>query len=399
MKKIVVIVIVLLLLGGGIFFFVKKDREKKDVVVNYIETSGTLEVIETDCSFKIAGKIVELPILEGDSITKGQFIGRLSSQSIDQEIIVQKSSIDTIKAQFPKIDIQINQTDISVKKEIENAKIKVDEAYARYESIKSGSRDEEITKAEHLVKQTEHVLLNAKKNYERAENLYEKGAISQQDRDNTKTSYLSAFEENKQAKANLSLLKAGAKSEDIEVSFQVYNQAVANYELTLAKNFELKKLEEDKKILNSQLKNAEDGLKLLEVKKSDHKLYSPVTGTVLRKVAEEGENVTAGGTVLTVGNLDEIYLRGYVAETDLAKVKLGQRCELRTDTYPDKIYNGKITYISDKAEFTPKNLTTKDDRVKLVYRIKISADNSSRDLKPGMIADAFIYFMEDDKLK
>lgn len=399
MKKIVVIVIVLLLLGGCIFFFIKKDREKKDVVVNYIETSGTLEVIETDCSFKIAGKIVELPILEGDSITKGQFIGRLSSQSIDQEIIVQKSSIDTIKAQFPKIDIQINQTDISVKKEIENAKIKVDEAYARYESIKSGSRDEEITKAEHLVKQTEHVLLNAKKNYERAENLYEKGAISQQDRDNTKTSYLSAFEESKQAKANLSLLKAGAKSEDIEASFQVYNQAVANYELTLAKNFELKKLEEDKKILNSQLKNAEDGLKLLEVKKSDHKLYSPVTGTVLRKVAEKGENVTAGGTVLTVGNLDEIYLRGYVAETDLAKVKLGQRCELKTDTYPDKIYNGKITYISDKAEFTPKNLTTKDDRVKLVYRIKISADNSSRDLKPGMIADAFIYFMEDDKLK
>ena len=395
MKKIVVIVIVLLILGGGIFFFVKKDREKKDVVVNYIETSGTLEVIETDCSFKIAGKIVELPILEGDSIKKGQFIGRLSSQSIDQEIAVQKSSIDTIKAQFPKIDIQINQTDISVKKEIENAKIKVDETYARYESIKSGSRDEEITRAEHLVDQTEHVLLNAKKNYERADNLYEKGAISQQDRDNTKTSYLSAFEENKQAKANLSLLKAGAKSEDIEASFQVYNQAVANYELTLAKNFELKKLEEDKKILASQLKNAEDGLKLLEVKRADHKLYSPVTGTVLRKVAEEGENVTAGGTVLTVGNLDEIYLRGYVAETDLAKVKLGQRCELRTDTYPDKIYNGKITYISDKAEFTPKNLTTKDDRVKLVYRIKISADNSSRDLKPGMIADAFIYFMED----
>ena len=395
MKKIVVIVIVLLILGGGIFFFVKKDREKKDVVVNYIETSGTLEVIETDCSFKIAGKIVELPILEGDSIKKGQFIGRLSSQSIDQEIAVQKSSIDTIKAQFPKIDIQINQTDISVKKEIENAKIKVDETYARYESIKSGSRDEEITRAEHLVDQTEHVLLNAKKNYERADNLYEKGAISQQDRDNIKTSYLSAFEENKQAKANLSLLKAGAKSEDIEASFQVYNQAVANYELTLAKNFELKKLEEDKKILASQLKNAEDGLKLLEVKRADHKLYSPVTGTVLRKVAEEGENVTAGGTVLTVGNLDEIYLRGYVAETDLAKVKLGQRCELRTDTYPDKIYNGKITYISDKAEFTPKNLTTKDDRVKLVYRIKISADNSSRDLKPGMIADAFIYFMED----
>ena len=169
MKKIVVIVIVLLILGGGIFFFVKKDREKKDVVVNYIETSGTLEVIETDCSFKIAGKIVELPILEGDSIKKGQFIGRLSSQSIDQEIAVQKSSIDTIKAQFPKIDIQINQTDISVKKEIENAKIKVDETYARYESIKSGSRDEEITRAEHLVDQTEHVLLNAKKNYERRE--------------------------------------------------------------------------------------------------------------------------------------------------------------------------------------------------------------------------------------
>lgn len=396
MKK-VVIALVLLLVVGGIFLFLK--REKKEVVVNYIETSGTLEVIETDCSFKIAGKIVDLPVFEGDFIKKGQLIGRLDSEDIDSQINVQKRNIDSVNVQFPKIDIQIKQTDLSVKKEIETAKIKADEAYAKYLSVKSGARDEEIEKAKHLVQQTEHIVENSKKNYERAENLYEKGAISMQERDNSKTSYLSALEENRQAKSAFDLLKAGPKVEDVEVAFKGYNQAVSGYELALSKNYEIQKLGEDKKILTAQLNNAKEQLKSLEIKKFEHKLYSPVEGTVLRKTAELGENITAGGTVLTVGNLNEIYLRGYVAETDLAKVKLGQRCELKTDTYPDKVYNGRITYISDKAEFTPKNLTTKDDRVKLVYRIKISADNFSRDLKPGMIADAFIYFMEDDKAK
>lgn len=85
-----------------------------------------------------------------------------------------------------------------------------------------------------------------------------------------------------------------------------------------------------------------------------------------------------------------IYLNGYVSETDLGKIRLGQKAEVKADTYPDKVYNGIISYVSDQAEFTPKNLTTKDDRVKLVYRVKISMDNSSGDLKPGMIADAII---------
>ena len=394
MKKVVIVIIVLLIIGGGVFFFLKS--QKKEEIKNYIETSGTMEVIETDCSFRTGGKIVELPVYEGDQIQKGQFIGRLESDEIDRQIQIQKSALDTINVQFPKIDIQLKQTDLSVKKEIESTKIKADEAYSRYQSIKSGSRDEEIERAKHLVEQTKHIVENSKKNYERAENLYEKGAISMQDRDNAKTSYLSSLEESKQAQSALDLLKAGPKMEDIDAALRVYDQAVAGYELALTKNYELQKLSEDKKILTSQLNNAKEQLKLLEVKKFEHKLYSPETGTVLRKTAENGENVTAGSTIITIGNLDEIYLRGYVAETDLAKVKLGQVCDLKTDTYPDKVYKGKITYISDQAEFTPKNLTTKDDRVKLVYRIKITADNSSRDLKPGMIADAFIYFAENN---
>jgi HlyD family secretion protein len=94
-----------------------------------------------------------------------------------------------------------------------------------------------------------------------------------------------------------------------------------------------------------------------------------------------------------------VWLKAYIGETNLGKVNLGQQVEVVTDTYPDKKYTGKIYYISSEAEFTPKNLQTKEDRVKLVYRIKIALDNPNQELKPGMIADGKIETDENAKVK
>ena len=102
---------------------------------------------------------------------------------------------------------------------------------------------------------------------------------------------------------------------------------------------------------------------------------SPIDGVVLVKGADVGEVLAPGTTVLTVGDIDHPWLRGYINETDLGKVKLGSKVKVTTDSYPGKVYNGRVTFISSEAEFTPKQIQTKQERVKLVYRVKIEVEN------------------------
>ena len=119
-------------------------------------------------------------------------------------------------------------------------------------------------------------------------------------------------------------------------------------------------------------------------------MRAPKAGVVTVRQAELGEVVSPGTPVVTLADLDNVWLRAYVNETDLGRIRWGQEAMLRTDTYPDKSYRGRISFIASQAEFTPKSVQTFKERVTLVYRIKIDADNPNHELKPGMPADATI---------
>lgn len=169
--------------------------------------------------------------------------------------------------------------------------------------------------------------------YIRAENLYREGAISAQDRDDAKTKADST-------KANVEHLKAK--------------------------------------------------LELAETRLGFADLASPLNGFILVKSALSGEVVQEGAPVFTSIDLNNIWVTGYINESDLGRVKLGQKADVMTDSYRGKRYDGWVSFISQEAEFTPKYIQTTEERVKLVYRIKVRVDNSSLDLKPGMPADAYI---------
>lgn len=125
-------------------------------------------------------------------------------------------------------------------------------------------------------------------------------------------------------------------------------------------------------------------------------LRAPFAGVILVRQAELGEVMLPGTPVVTLADLDHVWLRAYINETDLAKVRLGQTATLRTDSYPDKRHPGRISFISSVAEFTPKSVETHAERVTLVYRIKIDVDNANHALKPGMPADAEIELAPHD---
>jgi HlyD family secretion protein len=120
-------------------------------------------------------------------------------------------------------------------------------------------------------------------------------------------------------------------------------------------------------------------------------LRAPFAGVILVRQTELGEVMQPGTPVVTLADLDHIWLRAYVAETDLGKIRWNQAAAVTTDTYPGKTYPGRISFISSSAEFTPKSVETHEERVTLVYRIKIDIANANHELKPGMPADAQIH--------
>jgi HlyD family secretion protein len=143
-------------------------------------------------------------------------------------------------------------------------------------------------------------------------------------------------------------------------------------------------------VATSQLELTRAALRTAEVRLRDSVIVSPLSGVVLRKYVEEGETVSAGTPVFTIGDLDDPWIKVYVKEDKLGLVKLGQKAEVSVDTFPSKKYEGTITFISSEAEFTPKNVQTREERVKLVFGVKVSVKNQNNELKPGMPADVRI---------
>ena len=148
--------------------------------------------------------------------------------------------------------------------------------------------------------------------------------------------------------------------------------------------------EESVSVAQASIKNAQASLKLAEIILGYTILYAPFSGVILVRNAELGEEMQPGTPVFTLADLDHVWLRAYINETDIGRVRFGQAALMTTDSYPGHKYVGRISLISQNAEFTPKSVETHAERVNLVYRIKIDIANPEHELVPGMPADARI---------
>ena len=300
---------------------------KKQVDPNRVKVSGNIETTTVGVGFKIAGHVVQRLVEEGDSIKRGQPIAKLETGDLELEVA--------------------------------NAKAQLLASQAVFAQLVNGSRPQDVSAARAAMRSAEADRNNAAAEYQRTQQLFAQNAISAQDRDRSRTAYETAAARADQAAQQLSLVMEGPRQEEIALAA-------------------------------ARLEQAKQALNLAQTRLAYAQVASPIDGVVLSKNIESGEYVSSGTPVVTVGVLDEVWLKAYIAEGDLGRVKLGQKVAVTTDTYPNKIYNGTIGFIASEAEFTPKNIQTAEERVKLVYRIKIMIENTSRELKPGMPADAVI---------
>jgi HlyD family secretion protein len=151
-----------------------------------------------------------------------------------------------------------------------------------------------------------------------------------------------------------------------------------------------KSTERQVELAQANVHNAKEALKLARIVLDYTTLRAPFGGVITVRQAELGEIMVPGTPVVTLADLDHIWLRAYINETDIGKVRLDQVAAVKTDTYPGRTYKGRVSFISPAAEFTPKSVETHAERVTLVYRIKIDIDNPTHELVPGMPADALL---------
>jgi HlyD family secretion protein len=176
-------------------------------------------------------------------------------------------------------------------------------------------------------------------------------------------------------------------AEDRDLALTALKQAQAALQRDLAA---ARSADRDVEVAKSRIHNAEKTLELAKIVLSYTTLRAPFSGVILVRNAELGEVMQPGTPVVTLADLDHVWLRGYISETDLGRVHWGQNAIVTTDSYPGKEYRGHVSFIASDAEFTPKSVETHKERVTLVYRIKVDVENPRHELKPGMPADALI---------
>ncbi|PJA97103.1 MAG: hypothetical protein CO129_03005 [Ignavibacteriales bacterium CG_4_9_14_3_um_filter_34_10] len=294
----------------------------------FIEGTGTIESTNVIVSSRNAGEINSILFAEGEHVNVGDTI-----LIIDYEVL----------------EYQLEQA-------LAGEQI----AQAQLDLMLKGARSEDINQAEEMMNQSEINFNTAKNDFERYKQLWESKSISKKQFEDMTARY--------------------------DVTLAQYNSAKENYQ-KVKKFFRPEEIEQAK----GNVKKAKASVDLLKKNIRDSYVTSPLTGFIVKKFIEVGETVTPMSSLFKVSNLSTVELVIYVSEVELGKIKLGQNAEVTIDTYPDRKYEGKVTYISPEAEFTPKNVQTKDERTKLVFAVKIEVVNKDFDLKSGMPADAIVH--------
>lgn len=288
-----------------------------------LQATGTIEATSVDLTTKTAGTIAGIQFEEGDTVTRGELVAELSRR----DLVAQR----------------------------ERDAMTVLVAENRLKELLSGAREQEREMAAAEVRIAEVNFQKATADLERRQLLYDQGAVTLDELERYKTNVDVAREQMEAAKARLSLLEAGSKPETIAAA-------------------------------RAEVERSRAVLRATEAMLQDLKIVAPITGVVVAKNYHEGEYVQAGVSLATIADLSHLWIKVYVATDDLPRVRLGQRVHFTVSGDP-AVYQGVVTWISAKGEYTPKTIQTKQERANVVFAVKIGIDNSKGRLKPGMPAD------------
>jgi len=346
-----------------------------------IQVTGTIEATQVDVGVKLTGRIVALLAGEGEAVVLGQPLVRLDDAELRSEVRRSEAELKRVQAQLQ--DLLAG----SRREEIEEARAGVERARAQQDDLLAGSRREEVEQARQSVQSASATREWTQKDYQRLQELYRKELVAAQDVDRARQAYEVAAAQERSARESMEMLLAGPRPHQVEAARAQLKAAKDRLEMLLAGP-----RPHQVEAARAQVNVARAALAYAESRLRETLISSPLTGVVLRKTLEAGEIANPGVPILTLMDPGNLWLRAYVPEADLGKIRLGQPARIKIDAFKDRAFVGKIVEIASEAEFTPKNVQTHKERVNLMFRIKIALDNAGGLLKPGMPADAEILF-------
>jgi HlyD family secretion protein len=282
---------------------------------------GNVEVRQVNLGFKVAGRIHRLAVDEGDTVTEGQSLGELDKVYFEESLVQLRAQRDQMKANLAKLE--------------------------------AGNRPEEIEQAQALVAEREATLTNAKVAFARAEQLLKSATGTRKTYDDAQAAQREAEARLNSARQAFRVMQIGPRREDIDAA-------------------------------RAQLAEKEAAIQVSQRQLADAELTAPGPGVVLSRVRENGAIVNAGETVFVLSLTSPVWIRTYVSELDLPRIRPGMEVEVKTDTPGLAPLKGRIGFVSTTAEFTPKTVETRELRTALVYRLRIVVDDASGQLRQGM---------------
>jgi len=329
-----VLAVLVVLFIGAVFVCIAQQRSQS----GELYYSGTIEATESNLAFQAPGRVREVLVREGEPVTRGQLLARLDKEEFIARLDQARAALERAMKNQAQLESLLDVYEKTLPAEVDRAQAAVTSA--------------------------EKVLAESRRDYERYENLFARGVVAQKERDAVKLSY----EVNKGKLEEMQAVLSQARSNLTRIDAARTDVAAARAQVAACR---------------AALAQAEIQLQYTE-------LRAPYAGFITSRNVEPGEVVTPSREVLTLADLSQLDLKIFVDETEIGKVKPGQRVDVKVDTFPGRVFPGRVSFISPEGEFTPKIIQTHKERVKLVYLVKVTMPNPDLALKPGMPADAWL---------
>ena len=415
MKKLATIVLLFTFIATGASALMSQSMAQADGD-DTIVASGTIEGENTIIAAEVSGRIIAVHVDEGDSVSAGDILIELDDSLLESQLTELNAGIETAKANLAAVRDTPRPEAVAVAEaELSQAEVRRDSAYQLWQAMLPLLDNPQellvpISELQSQIKQAEGQEDMAQAALKTAQ-IHEEAASRDQSSHAALVGYQIAQIQTAAAEIGVQLASAQTQMLRVQlahlweqytnpVALQVQvNQAEAGYHITEAAvslaeaNLNAVKTPtstEEIAVAEAQLRLAESALVLIDAQRAQLTLTAPRDGIITTRVVDVGELAIPGATLLNVTDLDRVTLRVFIPETQIGRVNLGQSANVTIDSL-DTVFEGEITFIANTAEFTPKNIQTKEERVNLVFAVEVTIDNPDHLLKPGMPADAEIF--------
>ncbi len=380
MKNIVILVLVVGILavaGGALWFYGPWQRDR-----DALQLPGTVEVQEVRLGSKLGGRVASVSIREGEHVKAGQELVRFETPELDAQYEQLKAKLAAAEAELLKARNGPRP------EERAEAKAAMESSAARLLKLQHGWREEEKRQAKNESDAAEAALVQAQAEFERVDRLYQAGAgggVSKSDWDTARSVRDQAYKRHNAAQARYDMLMNGSRPEDIAEAAAELAKARAHFSL-----LEKGTRAEDIAVAEANVAELRSRLSEVEVNRREAVVLAPGPAVVEVLAVRKGDLVSPNTPVVRILRDDDLWVKVFVPETELGKVRLGQAVEVTVDAYPGRRFPGTVIQIADVSEFTPRNVQSPDERRHQVFGIKVRVDNTEGVFKSGMAADVFL---------